>query len=131
MSQENVEVVRRAIDAYNRGDRVAMLKEVAPDFELDMSRSIGLQRGIWRLDQVMRFLDDLEEPFQSHRIEVEKFIDTGDQVIVQQTAHVRGRGGIEAKARTAVVYTVRNGAVARMCMYQDLPEALEAMGLSE
>jgi len=123
--------VQRAIDAYNRGDRVAMLKEVAPDFELDMSRSIGLQRGIWRLDQVMRFLDDLEEPFQSHRIEAEKFIDAGDQVIVQQTAHVRGRDGIEAKARTALVYTVRDGAVARMCMYQDLPEALEAAGLSE
>ena len=123
--------MQRAIDAYNRGDRVAMLKEVAPDFELDMSRSIGLQRGIWRLDQVMRFLDDLEEPFQSHRIEAEKFIDAGDQVIVQQTAHVRGRDGIEAKARTALVYTVRDGAVARMCMYQDLPEALEAAGLSE
>jgi ketosteroid isomerase-like protein len=38
MSQENVEIVRAAINAYNRGDWDAVLKNAAPDFEYDLSR---------------------------------------------------------------------------------------------
>jgi len=39
--------------------------------------------------------------------------------------------GIEVAARTATVYTIRDGAIIRMCMYQSLPDALEAAGLSD
>ena len=55
MSQENVEIVRAALDAYNRGDLEAMLKHAAPDCELDWSRSIGPQRGVYGLDQLPQF----------------------------------------------------------------------------
>ena len=37
MSQENVEIVRAAFEAINRGDVDAMLTDAAPDFELDSS----------------------------------------------------------------------------------------------
>ena len=131
MSQENIEIVRAALDAYNRGDRDAALKDMAPDFEFDMSRSIGPQRGIYGLDQIRRFWDEFVEPFESHRMEAEEFIEAGDQVIVPSTAYARGRDGIEVKARTATAYTIRNGAIVRMCMYQGLQDALEAAGLRE
>jgi ketosteroid isomerase-like protein len=45
MSRENVEIVRAALDAYNRGDLQAMLKHAAPDLEFDWSRSISQERG--------------------------------------------------------------------------------------
>ncbi len=132
MSEENVEIVRAALDAYNRGDRDAGLKDMAPDFELDMSRSIGPGlRGIYGLDQMRQFWDEFVEPFESHRIEAEEFIEAGDQVIVPATAYARGRDGIEVTTRAAAVYTIRDGAIGRMCMYQDLQEALEAAGLSD
>jgi ketosteroid isomerase-like protein len=131
MSQENVEIVRAGLDAYNRGDRDAMLKYLSPDFKLDMSRSMGPQRGIYGLDQMWQFWDDVAEAFESHQIEAEEFIEAGDLVIVPTTTYVRGRDGIEAKARTAIVYTIRDGAIVRMCMYQELQEALEAAGLRE
>ena len=41
MSQENVEIVKAAFDAYNREDWDAFFKDVAPGFEVDMSRSVG------------------------------------------------------------------------------------------
>jgi len=41
MSQENVEVVRRAIDAYNRGDAEGFLEEWASDAVVDWSNSRG------------------------------------------------------------------------------------------
>jgi ketosteroid isomerase-like protein len=70
MSQENVEMVRAAIDAYSRGDLDAMLQDAAPNFELDMSRAIGPWRGIFKLDQVRRVLEEFIggwHPFGSSR----------------------------------------------------------------
>jgi ketosteroid isomerase-like protein len=43
MSQENVEILRAALDAFNRGDLEAALKDFAPDFEFDFSQAIGPQ----------------------------------------------------------------------------------------
>ena len=54
MSQENVEIVKAAIAAYNREDWDAMFKDAAPGFELDMSRAVGPWRGIYGLDQARR-----------------------------------------------------------------------------
>jgi ketosteroid isomerase-like protein len=41
MSQENVEIVKAALDAANRDDWDALFQDMTPDFELDMSRAIG------------------------------------------------------------------------------------------
>jgi ketosteroid isomerase-like protein len=45
--------------------------------------------------------------------------------------HGTGRDGIEAVARFAFVWTIRNGAIERMVMYQSRQDALEDLGLSE
>jgi ketosteroid isomerase-like protein len=132
MSQENVEVVRSLYEAFNREDWDAVLEHAAPDFVLDMSRSIGpQQRGMYKLDRLRSFLEELGGTFESFRIDADEFIEAGEQVVVPQTAHARGRDRIEAKARTALVYTFRDGAVTQMVMYQGRQEALEAAGLRE
>jgi hypothetical protein len=46
MSQENVQLVEAAIDAANRADWDAVFQDMAPGFELDMSRAVGPGRGI-------------------------------------------------------------------------------------
>ena len=45
--------------------------------------------------------------------------------------HLKGRGGIEVVVRGTNVWTIRNGAIERMVMYQDKEDALEDLGLSE
>jgi ketosteroid isomerase-like protein len=130
MSQENVEIVRAGMDAFNREDWDAALEVAAPDFVLDMSRAIGPeQRGMYDLEKLRSFLEDLRGTFDSFQIEADEFIDAGEQVVVPTTSHGRGRGGIEVTARTASVYTLRDGAVTRLVMYQERREALEAVGL--
>jgi ketosteroid isomerase-like protein len=131
MSQENVEIVRGGFEAFNRQDWDAVLEHAAPDFVLDMSRSIGPRRGTYKLDQLRSYLEDFGETFESFRIEADEFIEAGERIVVPTTAHGRGRDGIEAKAHTALVYTFRDGAVTRMVMYQGRHEALEAAGLRE
>jgi ketosteroid isomerase-like protein len=131
MSEENVEIVRAAYDAYNRGDLDAALKDAAPECELDWTRAVGPQRGVYRLDQIRAFLIDFLETFESNRVVPDEFIEAGEQVVVPQTGYLRGRDGIEVTARIALVWTFRDGAIVRICLYQQKQEALEAAGLRE
>ena len=48
MSQKNVEIVRHAFDAINRGDADAALEAAADDFEMDWPNSIGPLKGVYR-----------------------------------------------------------------------------------
>ena len=48
MSQENVEIVRRLIDAQNRDDLAESLRLYSPEAEIDWSRSKGPLRGVYR-----------------------------------------------------------------------------------
>jgi ketosteroid isomerase-like protein len=132
MSQENVEIVRAALDAYARRDFGGMRALNHPDMELDWSASRGLLAGVYRgLDEVFGFYRDYFATFEEVVIEPERFIESGDSVIVPNTAQVRGRDGIETGARSALVFEVRDGLIARICLYQETREALEAAGLPE
>jgi ketosteroid isomerase-like protein len=131
MSQENIEIVRAGIDAYNRGDLEAALKEAAPDFEFDLSRARGPLRGVYGRDQMFRFWDEFAEGWESQRIEPHEFIEVADDVVVPWTLHAKGRDGIEVEARVTWTFTIRDGAIRRICMYQDRSDALEAAGLRE
>jgi ketosteroid isomerase-like protein len=131
MSQENVELVRAVIDALSRGDWESALKDTAPNVELDLSRALGPQRGVYRGEEVRQALSEFYEGWQSVRIEPPEFIEVGEHVVVPWTAHFIGRGGIEVQARVTWTYTFRDGTIERVCIYQERREALEAVGLSE
>jgi ketosteroid isomerase-like protein len=131
MSQENVEIVRRAMEEFNRGDIDAAVKEAAPNAEFDWSRALGPYRGVYRLDQIRREMKDFTATFESARWEPEEFIDAGEHVVMVGTVCLRGRDRIEATARTTFVSTIRDGAIERVSLYQERQDALEAVGLSE
>jgi ketosteroid isomerase-like protein len=131
MSQENVEIVRAAIDAYNRGDLESALKDAAHDFEMDLSRALGPQHGVYGRDQMEEFWSEFGEGWRSVRLEPSEFIDLSEHVVVPWTMRAVGRDGIEVEARVTWTFTIRDGAVQRICMYQGRDEALEAARLSE
>jgi ketosteroid isomerase-like protein len=74
---------------------------------------------------------EFTETWESVRAEPHEFIEAGDLVVVPQTLHVRGREGIEAVSHVAHVWTIRDGAIERVSMYQERQDALDAVGLSE
>ena len=131
MSQENVEVVKAAIDAVNRGDWAAAFQDAAPGFEQDFSRAVGPWRGVFGLDQVRRLWEEFAASWESFRAEPHEFIEVGDHVVVPGTGHMVGRDGIEVVVRVTFVWTIRNGAMERSTMYQERQDALEDLGLSE
>jgi ketosteroid isomerase-like protein len=100
-------------------------------FKFDMSRSIAPQRGVYGREETPQVLSELTEGFESVQIEPHEFIEVGEHIVVPWTAHMVGRDGIEVEARTTWTWTIRDGAVERVCLYQEWDEALEAAGLSE
>ena len=131
MSQENVEIVRAAFAAFNRGDVDAALKDAAPSFEYDFSRSRSPGRGIYRLDQMADYFKEFASMWEAMRLGPDEFVEAGEHVVTPFTNSFRGRDGIEVTARAAFVWTIHDGAIARITFYQERHEALEAAGLSE
>jgi len=132
MSQENVEIVRASIDAYNRGDIDALRALNHPEVEVDWSASRGLEPRTHRgKDAVIGFFQDFFDSFERITLKPDRFIDAGDSVVVPHSAEMRGRHGVDTVARSALVFDVRGGRVARICLYQETAEALEAVGLRE
>jgi ketosteroid isomerase-like protein len=131
MSKENVEIVRASLDAANRGDLDAMIKDAAPDFEFDFSRAVGPQHGVFGRDELPGLLREFDGPWVSVRREVDAFIEAGEQVVTPLTSYHRGRDGIELQAHVAMVWTFRDGALIHFTFYQAPQEALKAAGLSE
>jgi len=127
-----VEVVRLALDAYTRRDFEALRALNHSDVELDWSASRGLLAGVYQgREEVFEMYRDFLGTFEEIVIEPERFIESGDSVVVPNTAQVRGRDGIETVARSALLFEVRDGRIVRICLYQETREALEAAGLSE
>jgi len=132
MSDENLDVVRRAIDAYNRRDFEAIRALNHPDVEVDWSASRGLGAGIYRgSDEAIDFMRDFLETFEDVRMEPDRYVEAGDLVVVPNTTHIRGRDGIETVARSALFFELREGRVTQIRLYQETSEALDAAGLTE
>jgi len=132
MSQENVEIVKRVFDAYNRRDLAGLEALNHPDVELDWSASRGFVAGVYRgFDEFQRFWKSYFDAFEEITAEPVRFIDAGESVVVPNMVHIRGRDGIEVSARSAIVFTFRSHRITRMCLYQETGEALEAVGVRE
>jgi ketosteroid isomerase-like protein len=132
MSDESLDVVRRAIDAYNRRDFEAIRALNHPDVEVDWSASRGLAAGIYRgSDEVIDFMRDFLEMFEDVRMEPHRYVEAGDLVVVPNTTRIRGRDGIETVARSALFFELREGRVTQIRLYQETSEALDAAGLTE
>jgi ketosteroid isomerase-like protein len=131
MSQANVELTKRAIDAYNRRDVEALRAVNDPDVEIDWSASRGVEAGVYRgIDAALLFYQGYFDAFEEILIEPEGFRDAGESVLVPNISRSRGREGIEVFARSALVFTFRAGRVVRVCLYQETGRALEAIGLA-
>ena len=133
MSQENVEIVRRHIETWNRRDLTAWLALYSPDAEIDWSRARGPLKGVYRGRGERETLwNEFFFTFEEAQIETPQgFTDAGSEVVVSNTTHFRGREGIEVSASSTWVFTVENGQITRLRMFQERGEALEAVGLRE
>jgi ketosteroid isomerase-like protein len=131
MSEENIEIVRKAIEAWNRRDVAAARALWRSDAEVDWSHSQGPLKGVYRgRGETESFQDEFWSTFEKGELKAHGFTQAGSDVVVPNTAHLRGREGIEVIARATLVFTVEHGQITRLRMFQERAEAFEAVGLS-
>jgi ketosteroid isomerase-like protein len=134
MSEENVEIVRRATDAYNRRDLARFIEYFAPDAVLDWSNSRGFEAGVYRgRDEIRAFVQRFLEAWDEVRIElIDDPVELEDGVLIaENVTYMRGRDGIDVQAQSTWLITIRNGEQVSLSLYQTKQDALEAAGLSE
>ena len=135
MSQENVDAFTRAVEAYNRGDIEAVLREHDPQVEWHPVLQVllgGEATVYWGHAGVREFFHDLDDAFADLKIEVFDVRDLEDRLIAN--GQLRGRGkasGAETETPLSYLVDFRNGKVVRVLTFLDPQEALEAAGLPE
>src|SRR4051812_37859496 len=119
MSQENVEIVRRALDFLGRRDWPGITNADLIDPTAELHGSVGgLEQGniLRGLGEISRAFDtEDQDVWDEHRIEPGEFIDAGDRVVVLHREYQRGKGsGVEIVIDTASVIDLRDGRIIRI-----------------
>jgi ketosteroid isomerase-like protein len=138
MSQENVEIVRKAYEAWEPAwgsgtNDLGALLALMDDALVCRRHAPAPDPGTWH--GLQGFLDmsaELADIFDEFRLRAEEFIDAGDHVVVRVLVEGRGSGsGAPVTGTGWFVYGVRGGKIAAIDMYVTRDQALEAVGLSE
>jgi ketosteroid isomerase-like protein len=135
MSDENLELVYRGVDAMNRRDLDEILDLVTDDFEWFAAFTGGgpLEGPVYRgKGDLTRYLGQMAITWSELEFEIESLRDHGDRVLVLANVHAVGRGsGVRLEQQFAAVYEIRDGKIARGWNCRDLAEAQHAAGLEK
>ena len=126
MSEENVDLVRRIYEAWDREESArdfisAEVEYVNPAYAVEGGTRVG--RASFRV---------VRETYEDFRIAIESFVDAGGgDVVVLAHYTASGRGsGVPLAGEHGYVWTVRDGQAVRFCWFNSHREALEAAGLA-
>ena len=130
MSQENVEIVRQAWEAFDRHDNKSALRLYDPEVEIHVGLTGGeVYRGLVGVEDFFR---DWLATWDDYGSKVEEWIDVGDHVIAVIRVWGRGRQSrVAAEERQSHVWTLRHGRLWKLRRYETRAEALKAVGLEE
>jgi ketosteroid isomerase-like protein len=132
MSKVNLEVMRTAMEAFNRRDGKAFDALLSEDAEIIPVRA-SLEGTTYRGgDAGTQYCAAVETTWQDLGWEIEELKARGDLVLA--VGHIRGHGrdsGVTIDSRAGWIAEFRDGLILRFHTYADRDEALEAAGLSE
>ena len=129
MSEENSQIVLRALEAWNRGDLELALSFVDPEIEVEValgSLSDGTYHGHAGLT---KFLTEFWREFGTFRTEPHECVLVGDEVLLGVRHTGTGKGsGIAVDMWSWQVLTIHSGKVIRWRNFRTRENALEASG---
>jgi ketosteroid isomerase-like protein len=132
MATESEEAARRFADAITRGDREAALAVCHPEIQLDSVLGISGRAYLGHAG-IREYFDDVESAWEDWTVEVERTVQGADgRVAIVMTMHARGKGsGVTLAARTAHIWTLRDGRLLRNQLYREPDGALRDLGISD
>jgi ketosteroid isomerase-like protein len=134
MVEAHKSLVRRAADAFNERDVDEVVASMHSEAEVKL---IGGFDGVMGQrfqgeDGVRRFCQEWFAAFKTMTVEVERFLDAGEQILILTRLNATGTGSdVPVELLGAGIYSFRDSKIARIDFYYDRDQALEAAGLSE
>ena len=134
MSRENVELLRRGLEAWQRDDFDSWLAtlDLAVEWHTGLERLVEGTESFYRgHDGMRRLWNGYRSQFEDFEVEAQELRDVGDdRVVLLGKFRWRGmKSGIESESPLGMVVTMRGGKVIRSVDYFSHQEALEAVGL--
>jgi ketosteroid isomerase-like protein len=136
MSQENVELVERLYDAWNRRDEEELLALSDPEVEFVNSPTAiepGTRRGT---NEVLAAARMQWEFLRDGRFEIDRTYDHGEEILaLGRLSRLMPEGDVRIEDRVLNSWVIRDGKVVRAEVLgfggAEVDQALEAAGLSE
>ncbi len=136
MSQENVEIVRRLYDAWNRRDEEELVALSDPEVEFVNSPTAvepGTRRGT---NEVLAAARTQWEFLRDGRHELDRIFDSGEEILVlSRLSRLMPEGETRIEDRAFISWRIRDGKVVRVEILgfggAEVDRALEAAGLSD
>ena len=132
MSQENVDIVRRASDEFDETQRLS--ESFAPDFVLDTRtyRDLPGQAEYHGRRGFSEFFEQWVDPYDQWDQRIEDVVDAGGTQVV---AVLRQRGRLHdsqawVELHYGIVFAVEEKLIRRVQLYGTPEEAFEAVGLA-
>ena len=132
MSQENVAVVQRLIDAFNDRDPDIFAGFTTPDFEwITSMAAVEGEVFVGRVG-IETYFGRMRDAWDVFQTLAEEYRDLGDRVLLLGRLDGRGRtSGVPVSAPLDILFDLRGGRISRMHSFLDHDEALRAAGLAE
>ena len=134
MSEENVEIVKVAYEAFASGGLDRWVEQFAEDVEYRAVEGAPDDVGpIHGREALRAYFQDWIDMFDEFWFEAVEVIDAGgDTVVAVERYGGRAKlSGVETDQTEGEVFTIRGGKIARCREYGTRDEALRAAGLSE
>ena len=132
MSQENVEVLKRGHEGFNRGDASIPISLSTPDVEWGATGAFpGVERTYRGPQAIREWMDVIRSAWEEFEVSLGEVLhDEGDLLVVTELIRGRGRSsGAEVEMRIFAVYRLEDGKIRRRQAFTERTEALEAAGL--
>jgi ketosteroid isomerase-like protein len=133
MASENLAIVKRGFEAFNRDGVEGILPFVHPDFEATTPPELASEPDTYRgHDGVRRWFDSFYEVMDNIRWEPREFRAVGDRVLVDFTLKARGKStGLEFGQDAFMVWELRDGQAIGLRLFPTLEEAMTAAGAAD
>jgi ketosteroid isomerase-like protein len=131
MPEENLEVLARLNEAFNRRDVDAALRCLHHDAELHPGIAVPDEDPVYAgHGGLTRWFANALEPWEAISVEQEEVIESPpDRVLAVERWRFRGRDGLELELELPNVYTFRDGLIVRIDGFTERSDARAAAGL--
>jgi ketosteroid isomerase-like protein len=133
MSEENIEVLRRTVAAYNARDVDTFLGYFHPSVELHSAFSAVGGADYHGHEGLRKFFRDFKEEWGDEiHVEPEAYFDLGEQTVSSYVVHGRTlHSGVAVEMPAAMVAGWRDGLIVSLKAYAHREDAFAALGVAE